>query len=791
MKIACPRCQQGLDLTLTPGRHALKCKACGRGFTFVVAAKPLHVRPPDPAPKATKPPRKAPPPKESKAPASVPWEGGEPDAAPTQKLKAPSDTVKPRTLPQSARETLPGYVPPPAPAPLPGTWREKKQKQQASSEERTVMVPFPQAPAAAEPEEEVTLRPEQDEAGPPKPAPVAPRAQRKAPAPRHPPASRPAAGPPRSKSAKADTVPLRPPPVPSPPQEEASEPTVQDTIALAEGMKLGGYQLVRRIGSGGMGTVWLARQLSLDRDVAVKVLRPSLAEDPQFVYRFTQEAFAAAQLVHHNVVQIYDCGSDGPIYFFSMEYVNSESLLTLVQREGRLAPEVAAGYILQAARGLKFAHDRGMVHRDIKPDNLLLNRNGIVKVADLGLVKRRRLLRPPPQPQGGQEHPRTDVLRHPGESIMGTPAYMAPEQVRDPAKVDARADIYSLGCTFYHLLTGQPPFGADSAAGSMTQHVFEEAIPPEERVRRVPKMLSDLVMRMMAKQREERLQNAGELIRALETFLGVEGAVSFSPREEHANRLERCVQRFNDSRWARRRRRAVLAFCLLTVAGMGLAAWRWGALEALGVAAFAGATWLASFIVRGLLQRGTLFVRLRQLIFQAPPLTWMLWLLLLGAAGYGLFHFKLGVSAGALLCGALLCAIGFYFLVDRNVAAEREPAITEVEQMLRSMRLRGLEEGALRQFVCKYSGEDWEAFYEAIFGYDAKKAARDKWGRNDRGMPRKQYATWREPLLRGMDALQGARQRRRERRQLKKLERKGLKAQARNEAGAVEGLKTG
>ena len=111
--------------------------------------------------------------------------------------------------------------------------------------------------------------------------------------------------------------------------------------------------------------------------------------------------------------------------------------------------------------------------------------------------------------------------------------------------------------------------------------------------------------------------------------------------------------------------------------------------------------------------------------------------------------------------------------------------------MLRSMRLRGLEEGALRQFVCKYSGEDWEAFYEAIFGYDAKKAARDKWGRNDRGMPRKQYATWREPLLRGMDALQGARQRRRERRQLKKLERKGLKAQARNEAGAVEGLKTG
>ncbi|HSP79507.1 MAG TPA: serine/threonine-protein kinase, partial [Myxococcaceae bacterium] len=224
---------------------------------------------------------------------------------------------------------------------------------ESSSEERTVLAPLPKAPPAA---------------------------------------SGARSRPPRrvdSRSA-APSLPPRPAEAPAPPaapvREDASPG--EDVVSLSAGTTLGGYQLLRQIGGGSMGAVWLARQLSLDRGVAVKVLRPSLAGDPQFVYRFTQEALAAAQLVHHNIAQIYDCGSDKGVHFFSMEFVDDESLAALVEREGRLDPEVAAGYILQAARGLQFAHTRGMVHRDIKPDNLLLNRNGIVKVADLGLVKK-------------------------------------------------------------------------------------------------------------------------------------------------------------------------------------------------------------------------------------------------------------------------------------------------------------------------------------------------------------------------------------------------------------------
>jgi hypothetical protein len=150
---------------------------------------------------------------------------------------------------------------------------------------------------------------------------------------------------------------------------------------------LGGYQLMQKLGEGGMGAVYLARQLSLDRNVALKILSPQLASDPQFVARFTREAFAAAQLSHHNVVQIHDIGQDKNCNYFSMEFVEGQNLSGATKQHGKIEPEAAVGYVLQAARGLKFAHDHGMIHRDIKPDNLLLNNQGVVKVADLGLVR--------------------------------------------------------------------------------------------------------------------------------------------------------------------------------------------------------------------------------------------------------------------------------------------------------------------------------------------------------------------------------------------------------------------
>ncbi len=161
---------------------------------------------------------------------------------------------------------------------------------------------------------------------------------------------------------------------------------------LAAGAVLGGYRILKELGRGAMGAVYLARQLSLDRQVALKVIQAQWAGQPTFVARFMREAYAAAQLTHHNVVQIYDLSSSGQTNFFSMEFVEGRSLAEVVDKQGRLPPAEAIGYVIQAARGLEFAHRHGMIHRDVKPANLLLNDQGIVKVADLGLVKTPQLL---------------------------------------------------------------------------------------------------------------------------------------------------------------------------------------------------------------------------------------------------------------------------------------------------------------------------------------------------------------------------------------------------------------
>ncbi|HEY2587189.1 MAG TPA: serine/threonine-protein kinase, partial [Tepidisphaeraceae bacterium] len=217
---------------------------------------------------------------------------------------------------------------------------------------------------------------------------------------------------------------------------KAATPT---PLITSFGTRLGGYQLLQKLGQGGMGAVYLARQTSLDRNVALKVLAPRLAMNPQFVSRFTREAFAAAQLTHHNVVQIHDIGvehRDGAgTNYFAMEYVDGRTLAGVVKETGQVDPEAAVGYVLQAARGLKFAHDHGLIHRDIKPDNLLLNEEGIVKVADLGLVKRLGTVEShgsrAARDAGGNGS--KSVAETQPSIAMGTPAYMPPEQARDAA----------------------------------------------------------------------------------------------------------------------------------------------------------------------------------------------------------------------------------------------------------------------------------------------------------------------------------------------------------------------
>jgi hypothetical protein len=565
----------------------------------------------------------------------------------------------------------------------------------------------------------------------------------------------------------------RPPRAASPAPRAPSPGSRAVTVEAAQpGLHLGGLTLLARIGGGGMGTVWLARQVSLDRNVAVKILKPSLGDDPAFVIQFTHEALAAAQLVHHHIAQIHDIGFDHGLHYFSMEYVDGESLSALVKREGRLDPEVAAGYVLQAARGLKFAHDRGLIHRDVKPENLLLNRDGIVKVADLGLVKRlehRVDDAAAPRPNSTV----TDLDFVGGDVVMGTPAYMAPEQLTNAMAVDGRTDLYALGCTLYECLTGRPPFEGETTAQVLSAHLHQAPPPPEQKNHRVPPALSAIVLKMMAKKPDQRFADMGALITALERFLGVEGGVAFSPKEEHAALLEKAVDAFNGSRWAARRRIAQVVFVAVSLAVVGIAL-------TLGFGAFAA--WASAFIVtsaatsalvNGVVNRSALLLRARHLALGAPLWTWAVAFALLGF-GAGVLGWY-GELRAVLEVLALAAGVGLasYLALDRRVARDRRPHVAAVEEMLKGMRLRGLEEQTLRQFVCRYSGAHWEAFYEALFGYDAKLQARARWGRDEKGAPRRRAGAWRDPFIHFIDERLARRRQRREAQQLEDPELTG------------------
>ncbi|MCI0342569.1 MAG: protein kinase [Planctomycetales bacterium] len=253
--------------------------------------------------------------------------------------------------------------------------------------------------------------------------------------------------------------------------------------ALKAGDQLGSYILQREIGRGGMGVVWLATQTSLDRAVAVKVLRPALSRDAHFLARFDREARSLAALSHPNIVAILDRGHDRGYFYFVMEFVDGTSLRTLMD-EGSLAPEEALRIVPQICEALEFAHSRGIVHRDIKPENILRDRAGTVKIADFGLS---RIV------AGDREEPpltRTNV-------VMGTVDYMAPEQRERSKAVDHRADIYSLGVVLYEMLTGELPLGR-----------FD---PPSRRNVRVDVNLDRVVLKVLEKDPELRYQRASHV----------------------------------------------------------------------------------------------------------------------------------------------------------------------------------------------------------------------------------------------------------------------------------------
>jgi hypothetical protein len=269
------------------------------------------------------------------------------------------------------------------------------------------------------------------------------------------------------------------------------------------GFFLGKYKLLGPLGSGGMGRVFLAEHRVMHRLVALKLLPPGQADDPGAIRRLQREAEAAAALDHPNIVKAYDIDEDGGLHFLVLEYVDGVSLQDLVDRQGAPPPGRAADYARQAALGLGHAHRGGWVHRDVKPGNLLVDRDGVVKVLDLGLA---RLLR-----AGGEPLTLTFDVRN----VLGTADYLAPEQARDSHEVDARTDVYSLGCTLYFLLAGAAPFADRSMAEKLIGHQVWEPRPLCSRRPDVPPALAAVVARMMAKNPAHRYQTMGEVAEAL------------------------------------------------------------------------------------------------------------------------------------------------------------------------------------------------------------------------------------------------------------------------------------
>lgn len=268
------------------------------------------------------------------------------------------------------------------------------------------------------------------------------------------------------------------------------------------GRQLGEYTLLRRLGRGGMADVYLATQASLNRQVALKVLKPDLARDESYVQRFHREAQAAAALVQSNIVQIYEVGEAEGYHFIAQEYVQGRNLKQYLVRNGAVAPVMAVNILSQCARALQKSGELQVIHRDIKPENIMLSSKGEVKITDFGLARLNN--------QSNDE-----TLTQVGIT-MGTPLYMSPEQV-EGGPLDARSDIYSLGVTAYHMLAGHPPFEGDSPLAIAVQQVKDQAVQLHTLRRDVPEELCQIIHAMISKNPDDRPADAKQLLKDLQS----------------------------------------------------------------------------------------------------------------------------------------------------------------------------------------------------------------------------------------------------------------------------------
>ncbi|MEX2620198.1 MAG: Stk1 family PASTA domain-containing Ser/Thr kinase [Egibacteraceae bacterium] len=332
----------------------------------------------------------------------------------------------------------------------------------------------------------------------------------------------------------------------------------------------GRYVLRGLLGQGGMADVELAHDEILDREVAVKILHSRYTDDPSFVDRFRREARASASMSHPNVVGVYDTGADDGRPYIVMEYVSGQSLREVLRR-ARLSPDRAAEIATDAARALHYAHERGLVHRDVKPGNIMVAEDGRVKVTDFGIARA----------MSSETVTQT-------AAILGTAAYVAPEQAQGQ-RVDPRTDVYALGCVLFEMLTGQQPFQGDSAVALAYKHVSEPPLPPSQLNPQISPELEAIVLKAMAKDPEDRYQSAEEMVADLQRAVGgvavtapLVGTAAF-PATQALPRVDQtavAAPRYEEERWVEEpppeRRRNPAGAILLALVVLG----------ALGVAAF-------------------------------------------------------------------------------------------------------------------------------------------------------------------------------------------------------------
>jgi eukaryotic-like serine/threonine-protein kinase len=285
-----------------------------------------------------------------------------------------------------------------------------------------------------------------------------------------------------------------------------------------------GYQILEKLGVGAVGAVYRARQLSLNRVVAIKVIRPRQTGEARAMQKLVAEAKAAARLNHPNIVQAFDVGQAGDLYYFVMEYVQGASVFQRLQTRGRYEQREAIAIVRQIARALAHAHEAGLVHCDVKPQNILVTNEGVAKLADLGLARS--------ELEGGEEDPHLSA-RTPtsspapgfgrgigGGRPFGTPHYMSPEQARGEADIGPATDTYSLGVTFYHMVVGHVPFTGQTPAEVMRKHLTERLEPPDQACPDVSLAVATIIEMMMDKDPAQRYEKDEHLLADLKAVEG-------------------------------------------------------------------------------------------------------------------------------------------------------------------------------------------------------------------------------------------------------------------------------